>query len=681
MGFTPTNRAFWRGLLFWAMLAGPAPMTAAQTVAPSAVVNATPSPPVEHFVRPPAIDDVRVSPSGKHLAAILAHVDGKQVLGVISLDPLGEPRTVAAFADVDIVNARWVNDNRLVFHFVNRAAPADRRRTIGLYAVDRDGKNLRELIASQPAADFDSTASRIPNRVLSWEWSLHSALDDDSADVLVSRGEYDADGLLRGRTLARLDTLTGRSASISQGLQSHAVDFIVDRRGNLRAYATSRGGRTNWYWRENPDVNYQQIAEFETYGGAGWQALALDEHGRLLVVARQQRDTTALHVFDPRQRVLIPEPVIAVNGFDLDPMLEFDRQSQRLLGLHLYTDRPLSHWVEPQLARLQASVDAALPAGRHNGLHCGRSCVDSRFVVISSDSDREPGAYLLLDRQSMSMQPIARVRPWISEASQARRSFHRVPARDGLQLPVYLTRPQGASGRLPTVVLVHGGPFMRGHDLHWNAHAAFLASRGYLVIETEFRGSAGYGWRHFSAGWRQWGLLMQDDLADALAWAVREGHADAGRACIMGGSYGGYAALMGAVRQGELFRCAVSFAGVTDIGLMYDINWSDFGNEWRYYGMPKLVGDPKADAVQFERTSPLRRAAEIRMPILVAHGLLDQRVPIDHFNKFEAAAKAAKVPIETMVFSDQPHGFPNPARHADFLRRVETFLARSLQAR
>lgn len=681
MDLFPSSRALCRGALLWAVLGGLSLLTAAQTVAQLTPASATPAPPAEHFVRPPAIADVRMSPSGKHLAAILAHVDGKQVLGVIALDPLGEPRTVAAFADVDIVDARWVNDNRLVFHFANRTAPADRRRTIGLYAVDRDGKNLRELIASQPASDFDSTASRITSRVLPWDWSLYSAIDDGSADVLVSRGDYDGDGLLRGQTLARLDTSTGRSASISQGLQSHATDFIADRRGNLRAYSTSRGGRTTWFWRESPDVAYQQVAEFDTYGGSGWEALALDEQGRLLVLARHRRDTTALHVFDPRQRVLLPEPMIAVAGFDLAPILVFDHQSQRLLGLHLFTDRPLSHWIEPQLARLQAGVDAALPAGRHNGLDCGRSCVDSRFVVINTDSDREPGAYLLLDRQSMSMQPIARERPWVSEAAQARRSFQRVPARDGLQLPVYLTKPQGSDGRLPTVVLVHGGPFMRGHNLHWNAHAAFLASRGYLVIETEFRGSAGYGWRHFSAGWRQWGLSMQDDLADALAWAVREGHADADRVCIMGGSYGGYAALMGAVRQGDLFRCAVSFAGVADIGLMYDINWSDFGNEWRYHGMPRMVGDPKADATQFEQTSPLRRAAEIRIPILVAHGLLDQRVPIDHFRRFVAAATAAKVPIETMVFDDQPHGFRNPARHAEYLRRVEAFLARSLVAR
>jgi dipeptidyl aminopeptidase/acylaminoacyl peptidase len=379
------------------------------------------------------------------------------------------------------------------------------------------------------------------------------------------------------------------------------------------------------------------------------------------------------------QKKMESEPLIALQGFDFAPSMVIDHATQRLLGVHFKMEQDGSYWFDKDLRQVQQGIDAAMPKGRTNRLHCGR-CAGARFFVVESSSDQQPGEYYLFDRQSLQLQRITAARPWLDEASQGRRSYHRVTAQDGLSLPVYVTRPAAApTGQaLPAVVLVHGGPWLRGHDLRWSQDAQFLASRGYLVLEIEYRGSTGYGFKQFAAGWKQWGHAMQDDLANVVDWAVKQGQVDSRRVCIVGGSYGGYAALMGPIRHPGMYRCAVSFAGVTDIDLMYGIGWSDASEEWKRYGMPVLVGDRKLDADRLNAASPLLQVERIKVPLLLAHGSQDQRVPVEHSKKFRAAAERAGVKVEWVLYSGEGHGFRQKSNEIDFWTRVEAFLAREL---
>ena len=255
----------------------------------------------------------------------------------------------------------------------------------------------------------------------------------------------------------------------------------------------------------------------------------------------------------------------------------------------------------------------------------------------------------------------------------------RIKTRDGLSMPVHVTRPVGVQGSAPMVVLVHGGPWVRGGEWHWDADSQFLASRGYVVVEPEFRGSAGFGWRFFRASWKQWGLAMQDDVADATLWAVKQGYADPKRICIAGGSYGGYATLMGLIRNPELFRCGVDYFGVTDINLMYSITWSDFSDQYQRYGMPRMVGDQKADAAQLAATSPIRLASRVTQPLLMAYGGADRRVPIDHGTQFRNAVRETNKQVDWVVYSEEGHGFRLPANEIDFWTRVDKFLDQNLK--
>ncbi|CAN5744540.1 hypothetical protein BH11PSE8_BH11PSE8_20820 [soil metagenome] len=200
------------------------------------------------------------------------------------------------------------------------------------------------------------------------------------------------------------------------------------------------------------------------------------------------------------------------------------------------------------------------------------------------------------------------------------------------------------------------------------------------MIEPEFRGSEGYGFGLFKAGWKQWGRAMQDDLVDAVQWAAKQKLIDPARVCIEGGSYGGYAALMGPVSSPGVYKCAASFAGVTDIDLMYTAVWSDTSVDSRRYAMPLIIGDPVKDAAALAANSPLLRVADIKIPLLVGHGAQDRRVPIEHSRSFVSAARAAGVQVEQVIYPEEGHGFVDPANQVDYWRRLEKLLDKSLKA-
>ena len=653
-----------------------AALTAALTIFSGSALAAPP--PIENFTKPPAIDGVVVSPSGNRLAVLVYSGDGRRRLAVMSLDPVGEMRVVGSFADADVTMARWVNDDRLVFEAFQDGAEI-RAGGAGTFAVNHDGTEQRQLIAWVYA--LDETASSIRSRVLPYGWFLHSTIDDGSDDVFVYRNVKDSVGDLKQIELARLNTRTVRLRNLSYGLPQGTRSWLLDQQHQPRLITTYLAGRQKVHWRKTDADPWTEVADFDPLVEAGFQPWLVDGSGRVMVTSRMGGDMTGLYEFDPVAKRVDPQPLVSVAGFDLNPVSEVDPATGQLLGLHFSADRPMSYWFDSGLQKIQNGLDAALPAGRSNRLYCGR-CSSTRFFVVRSSSDKQPGEYFLFDRSKSSLEPIGAARPWIVEASQGRRSFHRVTTRDGLQMPVYVTHPPGAAAdaALPAVVLVHGGPWVRGGDLGWEAEAQFLASRGYRVLQPEFRGSEGYGFRHFRAGWKEWGRAMQDDLVDAVQWAAKERLLDPAKVCVVGASYGGYAALMGAIASPGVYRCAASFAGVTDIGLMYSIPWSDISEASRRYSMPVVIGDPVKDADRLAMASPLKRVAEIKIPLLVAHGGVDRRVPITHSREFVSAARRAGIRVEQVDYPDEGHGFFKPANQLDFYGRLERFLAESLLA-
>jgi dienelactone hydrolase len=639
--------------------------TQAATPAPDAPAAALPA---EVFVAPKDMIEPVLSPNGDALAVLVRNPAGRRELAIIDIThPDALKMNIAARGgDRDIYSAQWVDDTRLFFDVGRENESVGDLDAGGTFAVDRDGEKLRLL----------------PRGV---SGSLH----DGSGDVVVYRSSGGECQGNRARYRCeegyvvpqRLNTRTGSVRSlVSPPLPDHPQEWIIDGNGRALGVVTGHEGMTRLMVPQEPGAPWKEVAKFQDYKSS--DAFAIEDVGAdgRVYVAHTPRDAgpgagSNLYTMDLGTGKLSAQPVVEIKGFDFAGELVQDWRTHRVLGANYSADADGTAWFDPQMSALQARVDAALP-GRVNMLNAA-SCGCAPRLLVTSSSDRQPAQFYLFDRTSGALTLIGGERPAIAAASMARTSFEHVTTRDGLDLPVYVTRPNG-KGPWPTVVVVHGGPYLRGWHWEWDDESQFLASRGYLVVKPESRGSRGYGVDWFTAGFRQWGLKMQDDVADATIWAARQGLADPKRVCIEGGSYGGYATLMGLVRYPELYRCGIASAAVTDINLMYDIDWSDADADYKTYGMPILIGDQTKDAEQLKATSPLQQAARITRPLMLAHGGLDRRVPMEHAKSLRDALESEHAPLTWVFYADEGHGWSSPANRADWFRRMETFLAANI---
>lgn len=638
--------------------------------------------PLTDFFRPPVLSSPVVSPSGQYVAATMTGgPQSRQRLVILNVQDLSKSKVLFAFTDTDIESVRWVNDDRLVFTVSDTQSPYGTQFGEGLFAVDREGKYPeRSLIKRRQFLIVERSISN--NRELSVYHRFHSVVRDGSNDVVVEKPEFDARGELTGVTLLRLDTVSGLTRVLTQGGPAYAQRWALDLQGVPRAAVSDHAGKSRLHWKATADAPWTMVEEYDTYandGGGVLIPLVVDANDMLYFRARPGRDadTSSLMRLDMSKKGLGRQPVLSLEGYDFRGTFVFSVPKGNLLGVHYLTDARGTHWFDPVLKKIQEKVDGLLP-GTNNRIDCG-GCENPGTVLVTSSSDRQPAIFYLYEPRAGTLSPLAQSRPWLKPQTMARRDMVRIAARDGLSIPVHVTRPAGQNGPAPTVVMVHGGPYVRGGEWAWVAESQFLASRGYVVVEPEFRGSTGFGFRLFRAGWKQWGLAMQDDIADATQWAIKQGYADSKRVCIAGASYGGYAALMGLIRYPDLYRCGINWVGVTDIDLMYSINWSDMSEMWKQYGMPVLVGDRGKDAEQLAATSPLKLAAKLTQPLLMAYGGLDQRVPIDHGTKLRNAVSPHNANLEWVTYADEGHGWMLQANKIDFWARVERFLDRHLK--
>lgn len=639
--------------------------------------------PAAEFFKWPRISQPTLSPDGTRLAMIVPGPNGRKVLAVADARTPGKPVGVARFDDADLNQFWWVNDRRLVFNVTDFSAPAAEQWGDGLYAVDVDGDNFVWLVGRGLA---DESKGTIATRPLRWNHRLASTLRDGTDDVLVLRrnlyGTASDGGSL---SPMRMNTRTRALRSLVDDEPRFAADWAFTPQGEpLAVTSVERDGQTTVWWRKEAKGEWTQLSKYNVYDeNGGLTPLAIDKEGQLLVSARRSDParTSALFRYDPVQRRMAADPVVGLQGFDYTGGLIFDRKTGDLLGSRYESDAVGVAWLDARLRDYQKRIDELLPSTA-NVFTCDPCSGQTRFVVTAW-SDRQPPVYFLFDGTAQGKAALTLIgpsMPGIDASLMAEQDFQRIPSRDGKSIPVYVTKPKG-KGPFPAVVLVHGGPWVRGTTWGWHSDSQFLASRGYLVVEPEFRGSRGYGHTWYRDSFKKWGLEMQDDVTDATQWAVKQGLADPKRLVIAGASYGGYATMMGLVKEPDLYRAGINWVGVTDIELMYTVGWSDFsGSLWQREGMPLLIGDLKKDAEQLRRTSPLKRAAEITKPVFMAYGVEDYRVPLPHGKQMRDALKAAgKVEVEWVEYEKEGHGWMLESNRVDFWTRVEKFLARHVR--
>ncbi len=674
---------WWMGavLALWALCAaaqGSAPVPA--SVSPSGPTDATI--PARAFYARPGLESVSLSPSGRWLAILSAGAGDRTGLAIFDIHRgsiLGN-RMAAIFSNADLRSVHWVNDDRLVFDLLDRqSGGGDQRVAPGLFSVRRDGSELRELISAP--RPFISGDRRVGVEPLSARHVLLHIPAGGGDEVIVGEMRSDGTGEPAGVNAKRLNVVTGRAVSLSEGVPDHAFVWMFDPSGRSRLVVTRFQGRTAVHWRAPDSEEWRRLLD-SAVDELPWSPRFIDSGGQLFVTTIDPKTRSqVLKRYDfaagrPSADVLVSTP-----GFDLRGSIVSETTGARALGVRVVTDAETTVWFDQRLAALQEEADQRLP-GLVNRLSCRRCESPDMTVAVTSWSDRDPGQHWLYTAADGQWRKVGNARSEIDPQRMGRTDFHRFRARDGLEIPLWVTTPAASvAGPRPAVLLVHGGPWVRGRSWNWSADAQFLASRGYVVIEPEFRGSTGYGPALYRAGWREWGRKMQDDLMDAVSWTVDQGLVDPKRVCIAGASYGGYATLMGAARDADRFRCAAAWVAVADPRLMF--KWSHTSDVWeegRKYDLPRLIGETVADAAMLESVSPVLLAERMTTPLMLAYGGADRRVPIEHGQQMLKALKAAGHPPEVWtVYDDEGHGWLKLENRVDFAHRLEGFLAKHLK--
>lgn len=609
--------------------------------------------PLEDLLKRSAFRDVALSPDGRHLAAIVP-VNGRYNLGVVDL----ETRTVKRLTNLessDVAQFQWVAKDWILFATGDLAEASGNIVLRERVLAKLDGSSQRRIAI--PGFSVLSTETNTPDEIL----ILATLRNRDFPDVY------------------RFNLVTGRPTLATFDSPGYVLRWVVDR-AQVPRLANSRidGRNTLWY-------RADEKSPWEKFGdGApdadGVQPIAFDYDNRTLYVSSALgRDKRAVYRWDFEKKALgtlVAESAEA----DLGSLL-FSRHAKKAVGYRANGNKPTTTWFDERLAKAQAQVDATL-AGHVNVLTWAADNPDR--MLVFSFSDRDPGTYYLYDAAKPSIERVVDVAPWIKPERMAERKPVRYKARDGLEIPAYLTLPPGVPAKnLPVVVNVHGGPNVRGKTWGYDNEDQMLASRGFAVLSPNFRGTTGLGKRLYRSGFRQWGLAMQDDLVDGLRHLVDQGIADPKRACLWGGSYGGYATLFGVARDPDTWRCGVAYVAVSDIGLLFDTPYSDTARSaYRFLDFEAKVriGDPDRDRAQFDRTSAVKNAARIRAPLFLAYGSDDPRVPLVHGNEMRKALEANGKRFEWVVYPGEGHGFNKDENRKDFYTRALDFLVKETQS-
>lgn len=584
--------------------------------------------PLADFAKHMQFRDARISPDGRHLAATSV-VDGKVVLSIIDLEK-STGLTLRPREDDEVYKFWWVSNKRIVYsvaqHFGYFEAPG---MTGELFAVDVDGKNKDVLFGYRVSQSMaGSTGSHIDKAKSEYAsaWMLDSLRDDDdNALIFVQRWNWSHVGSAGGESLhnevRRIDVKTGKNRTVAVAPMTGA-SFVVDNEGAVRfSYAEDSTQKRKVYYREGDGKDWELVLD-EAKDGDRLTPLRFNRSGKgVYFLCAGSHDRGGLCLWDVATRTF----KTLWSGRDAGPSgFESTFDDQDMFAIRSMPGRTAVVLLDRNAEEAKALVDL-MQQFPGEDVSFVNATYDGSKAVVLVEADRDPGAFYLYDAKSKKLSFLLARAPWLKPEKLAAMEPFAIKARDRLDLRGFLTRPPGReeARNLPLVVFVHGGPYWVRDKWEYDPIVQMLASRGYAVLQVNFRGSGGYGEAFIHAGYGEWGAKMQDDVTDATRWAIEQGAADPKRICIFGGSYGGYAALQGAAREPDLYQCAIGYVGVYDLGLMK--SRGDIPQSFNGEGYLDLVLG-KDEAVLAQR-SPINQIDRIKAKVMLIVGGQDKRVP------------------------------------------------------
>ena len=602
------------------------------------------------LLRPAEFQQVDISPDGKILA-IERYSDTGSVVTLHRRD------TMAVVAGIDpgkggrIGSMQWLDNSRLI---VSTDKPSE------LYGV-----SFRDPVLFIVGADGKDTFQLPGNFV--------ATIDSDPDHLLVSKcgtGGEDGEGCIPEIRRADISRLRRVGELVIAGPQGSAL--LTDRKGNVRfAMKWEDDGTSKAFVHVDGSSDWTVIND-GAKTGLEVTPLGVSRDGKFGYLQSQRKkgpDTIERYEFATGRRSDLyvhpdSDPIAFIRSLD----------DKDIIGGIFGATRPqMAFWNEADPdAVLMTALQSAFP-GKLALLSSVTS--DGQLAVVFAYSDRDPGTFYLFDRAAKKATIIARSKPWVDPKTQGTQRAFEFAARDGQRIEGVMTLPPNSTGKnLPLIVVPHGGPYDIYDQWGYDTESQILAQHGYAVLQVNFRGSGGYGREFADLGTMQWGRKMQDDVTDATRWAIADGVADPKRMCIYGASYGGYAALMGAIREPDLYRCAVGVSGVFDLSKMYkwgSIRRSDFGKLY----LKKVIGE---DQAELAARSPAKLADKITVPVLLVHGRLDDRVDIKHARLMKSALEKGKHPVKLIEYPYTGHSIIVDGFRRDFYAELLAFLDKNL---
>jgi len=634
-------------------------------------------PAVADFARTPFIRAMRISPDGRSIAFLNDYV-GRNHLAI--LDLAGDTISRFKIGDVDfngtpmpkeVDNFWWVGNERLVL----KTTVWD--MLYGAAAVDANGRNWRGLTW----LERDNTG-----KTSDPAFELIHAFRDGTPRILMldMRGSLGTARLFPD--VLEVNTETGNSKRIMRN-PGNVTNWIGDNQGVIRI-GIARDKDKNWVrYRESASAEWRTLP-LPSRGHEKLRPLGFDPHnGQFYVAGFNEQDRWSVFPFDLSMgslgEAVASDPVYdtlgggaspAFNGISLARPL-FSEAQGKLIGIAYVAETPRVKWLDPEFARIQTAVDRSLPG--HVNLLVNQSADDKKMLFLSL-SDRDSGSYHLLDRDARTFKPMGGSMDWIKPSQMSPTRSITYQARDGETIRGYLTVPVGHEPRgLPTVVLPHGGPWVR--DIWgFDPLVQLIASRGYAVLQMNYRGSRGYGSAFEMLGKKQVGRGIQTDIEDATRWAIEAGVADPERIAIAGGSYGGYSALYALGQSPGLYRCGISLNGVTDWQDILDRGSKDPAKVFARKQWEANIGDPGEDESFLRSISPVYFADKITAPTLIIQARDDRTVPQNQAKKMADALKDAGHPSEVLYLKEGGHRLSNQRDRTEAFTAIVGFLEQHL---
>jgi dipeptidyl aminopeptidase/acylaminoacyl peptidase len=615
---------------------------------------------VEDFSKHAQYHNVKISPDGKHLAALVTSGNTRSLV-FLETDSYKVTYSLNANSKNQAGDYYWVNNERVVIQIQQMRGALEQPLNYGeLYAVNYDGSKKR-MIFGYRAEGSSMSRGGSSSGASYYSGNMIDKLESEPKSILVEKRRFTRTGDSLEQVI-KLNIYNGKEREVKSAPMTYS-SFLIDKNGQPRfASAIDKHGKNKLFYSEGKGGDWNKF-DLSFKGTFKPISFGTDNHS-IYALKGEQGKPQGLYKYDLKTQ----EESLLYKSDIADPTYAMKSDLNKVYAVRVDEDYPKYVYLDETIkdAQLHKTLYRYF---KGDNVAITSKTADEEQLILHVSSDRNPGSFYLFNTKSMKNKHLFSSAPWIKTEDMAEMEPFRIKSKDGLVLNGFITLPKGKDKNLPTVVLPHGGPHARDY---WSYHpqVQMLANAGYAVVQVNFRGSTGYGESFEVAGYGNWGTKIQDDIILATNYVVQQGISDKNRLCVFGTSFGGYSALQSAIRKPDLYKCAIGYAGVYDLPMLYnegDIKTVKWGDAY----LDKTLG---TDVTEQKAQSPVHNVDKLKAAIFIIHGEDDERAPIEHAEALKASLEAINYPFEWLVKDKEGHGFYNEDNILETNQKILSFL-------